>query len=78
MITLDLAHLSREALEGIVRERCAQYGSIVHIVIIHDSQTYNFALASVEMATADQRQVLLRHLGDYVVDDAVVIRLEQA
>jgi hypothetical protein len=50
----------------------------VHIVIIQDSQTYNFALASVEMATADQRQTVLRHLGDYVVDDAVVIRLEQA
>jgi hypothetical protein len=72
-----LARLSREELERIITERCSQFGSVTAVVIVQDSGHYNFALASVEMSTRAESLELLRNLGDSLVDDAVVIRIEQ-
>ncbi|MGQ0522331.1 MAG: hypothetical protein ACT4P8_01565 [Betaproteobacteria bacterium] len=47
------------------------------VVIVQDSAHYDFALASVEMSTRDEAREVLRHLGESLVDDAVMIRLEQ-
>lgn len=77
VIELDLAHLSREELERVITERCSRFGSVIAVVIVQDSAHYNFALASVEMSTRDEALELLRHLGDSLVDDVVVIRIEQ-
>jgi hypothetical protein len=77
VIGLDLARLSRKELEGIITERCSQFGSVSAVVIVQDSAHYNFALASVEMSTRAEALELLRNLGDSMVDDAVVIRIEQ-
>ena len=77
MISLDLARLSRQELERIITERCSQFGSVSGVVIVQDSANYNFALASVEMSTRAEALDVLRRLGDSLVDDAVVIRIEQ-
>ncbi|MBI4204659.1 MAG: hypothetical protein HY527_06505 [Betaproteobacteria bacterium] len=77
MIKLDLAHLSREDLENAVMERCSQFGSVSQVVIVQDSANYTFALAAVEMSTAAEKMAVLRNLGDSLVDDTVVIRIEQ-
>ena len=77
MIRLDLAHLSREGLERVITERCAEFGSVVSVVIVQDSTRYNFALASVEMASREEAVEVLRRLGDSRVDDSVLIRIEQ-
>ena len=78
MVKLDLAHLSREDLEMMVRERCSQFGFVSSLLIIQDGANYGFALASVEMSTPDETMAVLRNLGDSLVDDQVVIRIEQA
>lgn len=78
MIRLDLARLSRAELERSVTERCAKFGTVVAVVIVQDSAAYDFALASVEMSTRAEAMEVLRHLGESLVDDVVVIRLEQA
>lgn len=78
VIRLDLARLSRAEIEHIVTERCSKFGSVVAVVIVQDGAHYDFALASVEMSTRAEAIELLRHLGESLVDDAVVIRLEQA
>lgn len=77
MIRLDLAGLSREDLERIIIERCSQFGSVSSVVIALDSAHHDFALASVEMSTRAEALQVLRSLGDSLVDDAVVIRIEQ-
>jgi hypothetical protein len=77
MIKLDLAHLSREQLEKIVTRRCSVFGTVNHVVIVQDSADYHFALASVEMSTRAETMSVLRKLGDSLVDDQVVIRIEQ-
>ncbi|MGQ0752087.1 MAG: RNA recognition motif domain-containing protein [Betaproteobacteria bacterium] len=77
MIRLDLARLSRAELERAVTERCSRFGSVVAVVIAQDGARYDFALASVEMSTRAEAIELLRHLGESLMDDAVVIRLEQ-
>lgn len=77
MIRLDLARLSREELEKAVSERCSQFGSVASVVIVQDSAHYNFALASVIMSTRDETLEVLRNLGDSLVEDAAVIRIEQ-
>lgn len=77
MIRLDLAHLSREELERVITERCAEFGSVVSVVIAQDSPRYNFALASVEMASRKEAAEVLQRLGDSRVDDSVLIRIEQ-
>ena len=78
MISLDLARLSREELEKIIIERCSELGFVSNVVIVQDSANYNFALASVEMSTRAEALTVLRRLGDSLVDDVVVIRIEQA
>lgn len=78
MISLDLARLSREELEKIITERCSELGFVSNVVIVQDSANYNFALASVEMSTRAEALNVLRRLGDSLVDDVVVIRIEQA
>lgn len=78
MIRLDLARLSRVELEHIVTERCSMFGTVLSVVIVQDSAHYDFALASVEMSTRIEAVELLRNLGESLVDDVVVIRLEQA
>lgn len=78
MISLDLARLSREELEKIITERCSELGFVSNVVIVQDSANYNFALASVEMSTRAEALTVLRRLGDSLVDDVVVIRIEQA
>lgn len=77
MIRLDLARLSRAGLEQIVTKRCAKFGTVLTVVIVQDSAHYDFALASVEMSTRDEAREVLRYLGESLVDDAVMIRLEQ-
>jgi hypothetical protein len=77
VIRLDLARLSRAELERTVTERCTKFGTVLAVVIVQDSAHYDFALASVEMSTRDEAREVLRYLGESLVDDAVMIRLEQ-
>lgn len=77
MIRLDIAHLSREELERAVTERCARFGSVASVVIVHDSAHHDFALACVVMSSRDETMEVVRNLGDSLVDDAAVIRIEQ-
>jgi hypothetical protein len=77
VIKLDVARLSREDLERALTERCSAFGTVLEVVIVQDSANYNFALAAVEMSNATERLAVLRHLGDSLSDEVVVIRIEQ-
>lgn len=77
MIRLDLATLSRAELEREVRERCSAFGAVASVVIVQDSKNFAFALAAVEMSDSAHRLTVLRQLGDSLVDNTVVIRIEQ-
>lgn len=77
MIRLDLTRLSREELEDAVTERCSEFGTVSQVVIVQDSANYSFALAAVEMSTREETLAVLRNLGDSLVDETVVIRIEQ-
>jgi hypothetical protein len=77
VIRLDLARLTRAELERIVTERCSKFGTVVAVVMIQDSAHYDFALASVEMSSRAEAMEVLRHLGESLTDDVVLIRLEQ-
>jgi hypothetical protein len=77
VIRLDLARLTRAELERVVTERCSKFGTVIAVVMIQDSAHYDFALASVEMSSRVEAMEVLRHLGESLTDDAVLIRLEQ-
>ena len=76
MIKLDLAKLSPEELETIVTWRCAEFGPVSQVVIMHDS-LHPFALALVLMQDPVGALAVLRGLGDAMLGRAVVINLEQ-
>jgi hypothetical protein len=77
MIRLDLAKLSRAQLEREVRQHCSAFGAVASVVIVQDSENFAFALAAVEILDPAHRMAVLRQIGDSLVDQTVVIRIEQ-
>lgn len=75
MIKLDLATLSIEDLTRLVSERCALHGSVSNISIVRNSTPY--AMASVTMQSKKDLEAVNRNLGELLVDDRVLIRIEQ-
>ena len=75
MIRLDLGALSENQLKDSVVRRCSMFGTVVNVTIVQRLR-YPFALAAVEMRSAEEALEVLRSLGDSKVDDMVVIRIE--
>lgn len=77
MILVDLATSSADDLREIVRVRCSHFGSVTNM-IVHKDGLHGFALAGVEMSTAEGMRQVRQNLGDHTAGSMVVIRLEQA
>ena len=73
MVELEL---SKDELERIVAERCAQFGGVAQVVIMQDDR-HPFALAGVLMSDAAEADAVLRGIGGSIVHNTVLIRLEQ-
>lgn len=75
MIKLDLANLSAEELQRLVSERCSLYGAVERVSIVRSGMPY--AIASVSMGGQEESQAVNRMLGELLVDNTVLIRIEQ-
>jgi hypothetical protein len=75
MIRLESIAVSREELEKLVFERCAQFGPVLRLTVHENTQLTT--LARVEMASREATLEVRRHFGDLLVDETVLIRIER-
>lgn len=75
MIRLDLENLSQEQMHTVIRELCSAYGAVERVSITRNG-TPN-AIASIVMQERDSSLALRKALGDLLVDNSVLLRIEQ-
>lgn len=74
MIKIEQMPACSKELEKLIVERCSQYGTVLGINI-HSSDSLK-PLARVTMATTTAKLEVARKLGELIVDDVVLIRIE--
>ena len=77
MLKLDIASLPETELTEVVSHHCSRLGTVKSVKIVQPADQIGYAVALVNMSTADELAKVLVKIGDSKFGSTVIIRLEQ-
>jgi hypothetical protein len=77
MLSVDIVGLSDAELKQVVKQCCGLTGTVISAIVYRAIDAQAWPLALVEMSNASESSRLATELGDAIMGNAVLIRLQQ-